>query len=200
MSHFKSHYVQSRLYLRFAIFLGMVSIIQPILIVKLLQEANEEKVIVMDAGGNFHLVKSKTFRETRKLQIACVKFAVKSLLDRSAKGVDDQPGLEQAFLMKNCGEQVRNLIKKEQNEFDKKNINQDCEIGQINIIRQKKGYYLASISGQLIRTCKYMNHSYIDVKLFRLGLLLYKNPDISQNGKLPLCVVKIINYETREKK
>jgi hypothetical protein len=44
-----------------------------------------------------------------------------------------------------------------------------------------------------------MDHAYIDVKLFRLGLLLYKNPDISANGKMPLCVVKITHYETKEK-
>lgn len=196
---FKSYYQQSRLYLGIAIFLGIVSIIQPILIIKLLQESDEKTVIVMDAASNFHLVKSKAFKETRKLQIECVKFAVKSLLDRSARGVDDQPGLEQVFLMKNCGDQVKKLIKKEEKEFEKKSINQDCEIGKINIIRQKKGYYLANVTGQLIRACKYMGHSYVDVKLFRLGLLLYKNPDISQNGKMPLCVVKITHYESKEK-
>ncbi len=200
MSHFKNHYLQSRLYLKIAIFLGVISVIQPILIIKLLQEADEEKIIIMDAGSNFHLVKSKTLKETRKVQIECVKFAVKSLLDRSARGVDDPYGLEQAFLMKNCGEQVEKLIKSEQKEFEKKNINQDCEIEKIHVLRQKKSYYLANITGQLIRTCKYMNHSFIDVKLFQLSLLLYRNPDISANGKMPLCVVKIINYKTREKK
>ena len=200
MNHFKNHYEQSRFYLGIAIFFGVISVIQPILIIKLLQEADEEKVIVMDAGSNFHLVKSKSFKETRNLQVECVKFATKSLLDRSSRGVDDQQGLEQAFLMKNCGKQVENIIKKEQKEFDKKNINQDCEIGKIHVLRQKKAYYLANITGQLIRTRKYMNHSFIDVKLFQLSLLLYKNPDISANGKMPLCVVKIINYKTREKK
>ena len=199
MNDFKSHYLQSRLYLRVAIFLGIIIIAEPIIIIKLLQKADQETVIVMDAGGNFHLVKSKSFEETKSLHIECVKFAVKSLLDRSAKGVDDQLGLEQAFLMKNCGDEIKKLIQNEQKDFEKKNINQDCEIGKINIIRQKKGYYLANITGQLIRTCKYMNHSYIDVKLFRLGLLLYKNPNISVNGKMPLCVVKITHYENKEK-
>ena len=200
MNHFKNHYLQSRLYLKIAIVFGIISVAQPILIIKLLQEADEKKVIVMDAGNNFHLVKSKTFKDTRKIQIECVKFAVKSLLDRSARGLDDPIGLEQAFLMKNCGEQVKKIIEDEKKEFEKKNINQDCEIGQIHVLRQKKGYYLANITGQLIRTCKYMNHSFIDVKLFQLSLLLYRNPDISANGKMPLCVVKIINYKTKEKK
>ena len=200
MNSFKSHYLQSRRYLKIAVFLGVVCIIQPTLIIVLLLKADEEKVIVMDAASNFHLAKSKPFKETKTLHIECVKFAVKSLLDRSKRGVDDQHGLEQVFLMKNCGDRIKELIKNEQNEFDKKNINQDCEIGQIHIIRQKKGFYLANITGQLIRSCSYMDHSYIDVKLFRLGLLLYKNPDISQNGKMPLCVVKITHYETREKK
>jgi len=200
MNSFKSHYLQSRRYLKIAVFLGVVCIIQPTLIIILLLKADEEKVIVMDAASNFHLVKSKPFQETKTLHIECVKFAVKSLLDRSKRGVDDQHGLEQVFLMKNCGDRIKELIKNEQNEFDKKNINQDCEIGQIHILRQKKGFYLANITGQLIRSCSYMDHSYIDVKLFRLGLLLYKNPDISQNGKMPLCVVKITHYETRERK
>ena len=200
MSHFKNHYLQSRLYLKIAIFLGIISIAQPIVIIILLQEANEKKVIVMDNAGNFHLVKSKPFKDSQKLQIECVKFAVKSLLDRSKRGVDDQIGLEQVFLMKNCEEQIKKLIKNEQNEFDKKNINQDCEIGKIHILKQKEGVYLANITGQLIRTCTYMNHSYVDVKVFRLGLMLCKNPDISQNGKMPLCVVKITHYEIREKK
>jgi hypothetical protein len=200
MNSFKSHYLQSRRYLKIAVFLGVVCIIQPTLIIILLLKADEEKVIVMDAASNFHLAKSKPFQETKKLHIECVKFAVKSLLDRSKRGVDDQHGLEQVFLMKNCGDRIKELIKNEQNEFDKKNINQDCEIGQIHILKQKKGFYLANITGQLIRSCSYMDHSYIDVKLFRLGLLLYKNPDISQNGKMPLCVVKITHYEIREKK
>ncbi len=200
MNHFKNHYEQSRLYLKIAIFFGLISVIQPILIIKLLQEADEKKVVVMDAGSNFHLVKSKSFKDAKKLQIECVKFAVKSLLDRSYRGVDDQQGLEQAFLMKNCEKQIENIIQKEQKEFNKKNINQDCEIGKIHVLRQKKAYYLANITGQLIRTCKYMNHSFIDVKLFQLSLLLYRNPDISANGKMPLCVVKIINYKTKEKK
>jgi hypothetical protein len=117
MNHFKSHYLQSRLYLKTAIFLGVVSIIQPLLIIYLLHEADEEKVIVMDDAGNFHLVKSKPFKDARKMQIECVKFAVKSLLDRSSKGADDPVGLEQAFLMKNCGEQVKKLLAKTQREF-----------------------------------------------------------------------------------
>jgi hypothetical protein len=199
MNNFKSHYLQSRLYLRIAIFLGIVSIIQPVLIIMLLMKSKEEKVIVMDAGNNFHLVKSKPFKETQALHIECVKFAVKSLLDRSNRGFDDQVGLEQAFLMKNCGDKIKELVKREEKEFEKKNISQDCEIGQINILKQKKGFYLANVTGQLIRACEYMDHAYIDVKLFRLGLLLYKNPDISANGKMPLCVVKITHYETKEK-
>lgn len=200
MNHFKSHYLQSRLYLKVAIFLGVASIVQPILIIYLQQEAKEEKVIVMDDASNFHLVNSKPFKDVRKIQIECVKFAAKSLLDRSSKGVDDQTGLEQVFLMKNCGKQIQKLIKNEQKEFEKKNINQDCEIGKIHILKQKKGIYLANITGQLVRTCEYMDHSYVDVKLFRLGLILCKNPDISQNGKMPLCVVKITHYESGEKK
>ena len=110
MNHFKNHYEQSRLYLKIAIFFGLISVIQPILIIKLLQEADEKKVVVMDAGSNFHLVKSKSFKDAKKLQIECVKFAVKSLLDRSYRGVDDQQGLEQAFLMKNCEKQIENII------------------------------------------------------------------------------------------
>jgi hypothetical protein len=199
MNSFKSHYLQSRLYLKIAIFLGVVSIIQPVLIIVLLLKSEEQKVIVMDAGTNFHLVKSKPFKETKVLHVECVKFAVKSLLDRSNRGFDDQVGLEQVFLMKNCGEQIKELVKKEEKEFEKKSISQDCEIGQINILKQKKGFYLANVTGQLIRACEYMDHAYIDVKLFRLGLLLYKNPDISANGKMPLCVVKITHYETQEK-
>ena len=200
MNHFKSHYLQSRLYLKIAIFLGIASIVQPVLIIYLQQKAKEEKVIVMDDAANFHLVKSKSFKDAQKIQIECVKFAVKSLLDRSSNGVDDQTGLEQVFLMKNCGEQIQKLIKNEQKEFEKKNINQDCEIGKIHILKQKKGVYLANITGQLVRTCTYMEHSYVDVKVFRLGLILCKNPDISQNGKMPLCVVKITHYESGEKK
>jgi hypothetical protein len=199
MNSFKSHYLQSRLYLKIAIFLGVVSIIQPVLIIVLLLKSEEQKVIVMDAGTNFHLVKSKPFKETKVLHVECVKFAVKSLLDRSNRGFDDQVGLEQVFLMKNCDEQIKELVKKEEKEFEKKSISQDCEIGQINILKQKKGFYLANVTGQLIRACEYMDHAYIDVKLFRLGLLLYKNPDISANGKMPLCVVKITHYETQEK-
>jgi hypothetical protein len=101
--------------------------------------------------------------------------------------------------MKNCGDEIKELVKKEEKEFAKKSISQDCEIGQINILKQKKGFYLANVTGQLIRACEYMDHAYIDVKLFRLGLMLYKNPDISANGKMPLCVVKITHYETKEK-
>ena len=200
MNQFKSHYFQSRFYLGVAIFFGLASVIEPILIIDLLQKADEEKVIVMDAAGNFHLVKSRPFEETKSLQVECAKFAARSLFDRSFRGVDDPEGLEQVFLMKNCGTQVKEIFQKEQKEFEKKQINQDCEIGQIHVIRQKNSYYLADISGQLIRTCNYMNHSYVNVKLFRLGLMMYKNPDISANGKMPLCVVKITHYETGEKK
>ena len=200
MNHFKNHYLQSRLYLKIAIFLGIISIAQPIVIIMLLQEDDEKKVIVMDNAGNFHLVKSKPFKDAQELQVECVKFAVKSLLDRSKRGVDDQVGLEQVFLMKNCEEQIKKLIKNEQNEFDKKNINQDCEIGKIHILKQKEGVYLANITGQLIRTCTYMNHSYVDVKVFRLGLMLCKNPNIAKNGKMPLCVVKITHYKSGDKK
>jgi hypothetical protein len=196
---FKSHYSQSRVYLGLCIILGVVCVFQPIIIIRLLQKSAQEQVIVMDAADNFHLVKSKPFKETKDLQIACVKFAVKSLFDRSPKGVDDPDGLAQAFVFKYCGDKVKEIIKKEQKEFEKKNINQDCEIGKINIIRQKKGRYLANITGQLIRACKYMDHSYIDVKLFRISLLLSKNKNISANGKMPLCVFKIIHYETKEK-
>ena len=199
MSKFKSHYSQSRVYLGLCIILGVVCVFQPIIIIKLLQKGDQEKIIVMDAADNFHLVTSKPFKETQDLQIACAKFAVKSLFDRSPKGVDDPDGLAQAFLLKNCGDKVKEILKKEQKEFEKKNINQDCEIGKINIIRQKKGRYLANITGQLIRACKYMDHSYIDVKLFRISLLLSKNKNISANGKMPLCVFKIIHYETKEK-
>ncbi|MDD5727235.1 MAG: hypothetical protein PHV59_01605 [Victivallales bacterium] len=200
MTYFKSNYERSRLFLRIAIFLGVVSIVQPVLIIRLLHEADEKKVIVMDDADNFHLVKSEPFKTAQKVQLECVKFAVKSLLGRSPKGVDDPVGIEQAFLMKNCAEQIKKLIEKEQREFEKKHIVQNCEIGRIHVLRQKEGCYLANVTGQLIRTCTYMNHSYVDAKWFRLGLILCKNPDISANGKMPLCVVRITHYETGEKK
>ena len=113
MSKFKSHYSQSRVYLGLCIILGVVCVFQPIIIIKLLQKGDQEKIIVMDAADNFHLVTSKPFKETQDLQIACAKFAVKSLFDRSPKGVDDPDGLAQAFLLKNCGDKVKEILKKE---------------------------------------------------------------------------------------
>jgi hypothetical protein len=165
-----------------------------------MKEKKDGRALIMDAAGNFHLVKSQPFKKAKAIQIECVRFAAKSLLDRSTKGFDDKLGLEQVYLTKNCGDQIKKIVDQEQKEFELKNISQTCEVGSIKIIQQRKNYYIANIEGQLVRACKYMDHSYVDVRKFNLGLMLYKNPNMSTNGRFPLVVVQITKYKTKEKK
>jgi hypothetical protein len=153
----------------------------------------------MDEAGNYHLTRSRKFQEVKELQLECVKFATYCLFERTAAGIKNTTGLDQVFLMKNCKEEIDKLINNEKQEFTTKQIVQTVEIGNINIIRQKDGFYLANVTGQLIRTCQYMNHTYTDVKLFSVGYLMARNPDISANGQFPLAVAKITHYKTKDK-
>lgn len=194
MNYFKTYYMLSRVYFFTTLFFAMMAILSPVMVLFIVRQ--EKQIIIMDNAGNYHQVLSKPFSAATKLHVECAAAATRALLNRTAAGIDDNFLLKQVYL-KNCTDDIKNLVESESKDFEIKNIHQRVEISEVRFVRQNQ-FYIATVTGQLTRACEYLRQKFVEVKKFRLVLQMVENPNISANGYLPLNVLKIRHYKIED--
>ncbi len=182
---FSNNLLAARFWFAVSFVLMLVSVIQPIVLLKV--SRIQEKVIVMDESGVFHVAPVAGLEDAEKLHGYISTLAVASFLDRSPAGPDNRELLKQLYIEPAYSYALK-IIEGESGEFIKKNIHQKAEISEINTIGTANGRIISQVKGQLVRTGTFGGQVFSESYLFETVLTLVRNPNLSTNGRLPLAV------------
>jgi hypothetical protein len=156
----------------------------------------EQMVAIVDASGNIIYAPLTGFQESGQLHAYHVRLACIAMLQRNPAGFD-MPELIDRVFIEPARSEVRALAKKQAAEFAKKQIHQKVEIREIATVatrridaKDKKTYDAVIIraQGSLIRTGTINNIEFREPATFTLEFLFLKNPNLIENGLLPLVV------------
>jgi len=195
MNYFRNNYATLNIYRTLIVIFALIAVASPLATMMILQE--EKKVLIMDQGGNYHLVVGRDMRNAKELQMACVKAAAAALLTRTPDGYLYKELLYQSYT-KNCEKYLADHLEETKPEFELKKIRQMPEIKKIQLLDQGNGRYLAHVKVYLTRACQYQEVTFVETAEAILSFLLVENPDISANGRLPLAVAQIIRLDVKK--
>ena len=165
----------------------------------------QQMVAIVDASGNIIYAPLVGFQESGQLHAYHVRLACLAMLQRNPNGFDMPELIDRVFIEPSRSE-VRALAKKQGPEFAKKNIHQKVEIKDIATLetrkidaKNKQTYEAVVIraQGTLIRTGTINNIEFREPANFTLELLFLKNPNLIENGLLPLVVRNFKYSETK---
>jgi hypothetical protein len=160
-------------------------LIQPGMIIEKMK--TKERIIIMDETGTFHVSPVEQFEDAAVMHDFCLTVSTQALLNRGPIDVDNPPLLKQTFL-KDAYSQAKKYLKEEALQFQKKKLHQKCEIKEFKILKTTDKTVLANVRGQLIRVGTFEGHKFTDTKEFALKIKLFRNPNLTSNGRLPMAV------------
>jgi hypothetical protein len=165
----------------------------------------EQMVAIVDQSGNIIYAPLVGFQESGQLHAYHVRLACLAMLQRNPNGFDLPELIDRVFI-EPARSEVRALAKKQAAEFSKKQIHQKVEIREIATVatrridaKDKKTYDAVIIraSGSLIRTGTINNIEFREPAAFTIEFLFLKNPNLIENGLLPLVVRNFQYSETK---
>ena len=168
--------------------------ISNIMIVQSMKE--REKAIILDKAGVFTITPVDGLASSKELHQYIAGLATEALLNRGPDGPDNIPLLNQLYV-KDGLKSAKEYVKTEAEEFDTYKIHQKCEIAQIAILTNDLDKAHANVTGQLIRNKAFKKEPITEVYTFSMNILLVRNANLKQNGKLPMVVSKF-NIETKQ--
>ena len=161
----------------------------------------QQMVAIVDQSGNIIYAPLVGFQESGQLHAYHVRLACLAMLQRNPIGFD-MPELIDRIFIEPARADVRALAKSQAPEFARKNIHQKVEIRDIATLetrridaKDKKTYeaVLIRAQGGLVRTGTINNIEFREPANFTMEFLFIKNPNLIDNGMLPL-VVKTFKY------
>lgn len=195
--------IASRIWMGIAILaLAACAVIPQITIMSMRQK---QMVAVIDQSGNIIYAPLVGFQDAGQLHAYHVRLACLAMLQRNPNGFDMPELIDRIFIEPARGE-VRALAKSQAQEFAKKNIHQKVEIRDIATLetrridtKDKKTYdaVLIRAQGGLIRTGTVQNIEFREPANFTLEILFIKNPNLIENGMLPLVVSRFKYSESK---
>ncbi len=185
LSIFPNNTKAARFWFYIAATLGILAVCQPFLTIQAMK--TKERIVIMDEAGIFHVAPLSKFEEAAVMHDYLVSVATSALLARGPKGADNPPLLKQIFLEKAYAK-IEKFYLLEAKQFNKKKLHQKVETKSIKILKTSDKTVLAQITGQLIRIGTFEGRTFTDVKDFAMQMTLYRNPNMSNNGRLPMAV------------
>jgi hypothetical protein len=161
----------------------------------------QQMVAIVDQSGNIIYAPLVGFQESGQLHAYHVRLACLAMLQRNPNGFD-MPELIDRIFIEPARADVRALTKAQAPEFAKKNIHQKVEIRDIATVETRRidakdnhtyEAVLIRAEGGLVRTGTINNIEFREPANFTIELLFIKNPNLIDNGMLPL-VVKTFKY------
>jgi hypothetical protein len=165
----------------------------------------KQMVAIVDQSGNIIYAPLVGFQESGQLHAYHVRLACLAMLQRNPNGFD-MPELIDRIFIEPARSDVRAIAKAQAPEFARKNIHQKVEIRDIATLetrridsKDKKTYdaVLIRAQGSLVRTGTINNIEFREPANFTLELLFLKNPNLIENGLLPLVVRNFKYNETK---
>ena len=156
----------------------------------------QQMVAIVDQSGNIIYAPLVGFQESGQLHAYHVRLACIAMLQRNPNGFD-MPELIDRLFITPARDDVRALMKSQAREFAKKQIHQKVEIKDIATLetrridaKDKRTYDAVVIraQGTLLRTGTVNNIEFREPANFSVEFLFLKNPNLIENGLLPLVV------------
>ena len=165
----------------------------------------QQMVAIVDQSGNIIYAPLVGFQESGQLHAYHVRLACLAMLQRNPNGFD-MPELIDRIFIEPARADVRALAKVQAQEFAKKNIHQKVEIRDIATVDTRRidakdnhtyEAVLIRAEGGLVRTGTINNIEFREPTNFTIELLFIKNPNLIENGMLPLVVRNFKYSETK---
>jgi hypothetical protein len=165
----------------------------------------QQMVAIVDQSGNIIYAPLVGFQDSGQLHAYHVRLACIAMLQRNPNGFD-MPELIDRIFIDPARNDVRALAKAQAPEFAKKAIHQKVEIRDIATVetrridaRDRRTYdaVLIRAAGGLIRTGTVNGIEFREPANFTIEFLFIKNPNLIDNGLLPLVVSTFKYNETK---
>lgn len=152
-----------------------------------------EYAVVLDGSGTVIYSRLQRLQEAKALHDLQATLATYAFLNRGPSEFDSPDLLSLMFLSDACAK-AKAQFANEEPERVAKQIHQKAEIATIDLLETRKDAFLVHVTGQLIQNGIFQDRSFSVGVPFKLALLMLRNPDLSQNGRLPTAV-KDFRYE-----
>jgi hypothetical protein len=159
--------------------------VQPFLIIRAYR--TEERVVVLDASGSFHLSPLLGFEEASRLHEEHALLACLALFQRNPTGFDHPELLERLFLP-GALKQARQEAATTAEEFSVKSLHQKAEVLKVTVLETRENRVLVEASGQLVRSGVVGTQSFTEAPTFTARFTFARNPNLAANGRYPLAV------------
>ncbi len=194
LRYFRNQFQREGAYRVVIVMLCILAIAGPIAMAIVLRQ--EQRMLVMDQAGNYHLVVGRDMRDVRKLHHACATAAATALLTRTPDGYLYKDLLYQTFTSQ-CKGWLENHLQETSHDFQLKNMRQIPEVKEMQILDKGNGKFEAHLKVYLTQACQYMGIPSVDNANLLLSFRMAANPDISSNGRLPLIVYQVTRYDLK---
>ncbi len=177
--------VAARLWFIVAVGAVVLCALQPYLLLRAFR--TRERVVVLDAGGTFHVSPLLNFEEAAKLHEQHALLACLALLQRNPTGFDQPELLEKLFLPEAL-QQARTEAGRSAEEFSRKNLHQKTEVLKLTVLETREQVVLVQAEGQLIRTGTVAQQAFTESPTFTARFTFARNPNLAASGRFPLAV------------
>jgi hypothetical protein len=182
---FADHGAAARLWCAVALIAVGFCVIQPFLIIRAYR--TQERVVVLDPGGTFHVSPLLGFEDASKLHEEHALLACLALFQRNPQGFDQPELLERLFLA-DALQQARQEIAASAEEFSQKSLHQKAEVQRLTVLETREDRVLVEAQGQLVRTGVVGTQAFTEAPTFTARFTFARNPNLTANGRFPLAV------------
>ncbi len=182
---FVNHAMAARLWCLVALIaVGFVAV-QPYLLVRAYR--TQERVVVLDQSGTFHVSPLLGFEEATKLHEHHALLACLALFQKNPTGFDYPELLEKLFLPEAL-QKARADSAKSAEEFTAKALHQKVEVLKVTVFETREQLVLVQAEGQCIRSGAASGQHFSESLPFTARLTFARNPNLAVNGRYPLAV------------
>lgn len=182
---FVNHALAARLWCLVALIaVGFVAV-QPYLLVRAYR--TQERVVVLDQSGTFHVSPLLGFEEATKLHEHHALLACLALFQKNPTGFDYPELLEKLFLPEAL-QKARADSAKSAEEFTAKALHQKVEVLKVTVFETREQLVLVQAEGQCIRSGAASGQHFSESMPFTARLTFARNPNLATNGRYPLAV------------
>ena len=182
---FADHAMAARLWCAVAVIAVGFCAVQPFLVIRAYRI--QERVVVLDPSGTFHVSPLLGFEEATKLHEQHALLACLALFQRNPAGFDYPELLDKLFLP-DAARKARAEAGAQAEEFTAKALHQKPEVQKITVLETREQTVLAQAEGQLIRTGAINGQVFTEAPPFTVRFTLARNPNLAANGRYPLAV------------
>jgi hypothetical protein len=182
---FTDYAVAARLWCLVAVVAVGYALVAPYLVIR--AHRTRERVVILDAGGSFHVSPLLGFEEAGKLHEHHALLACLALWQRNPSGADFPELLEKLFLPEALS-QARTEIGRSAEEFAAKSLHQKPEVLKLTILETREDRVLVQAEGQWVRSGLFEGRIFSESVPFKARFTFARNPNLGVNARFPLAV------------